>query len=84
MLVQSDVNVVFHLTDLDMAERFEPAWRRMDAQALCARRGADVKGGLGPFGLLVLTSSDLRERTAVFFRIFKQTHHNDNTHVVLM
>lgn len=41
---------------------------------------ASVKGVLGPFGLLVLASEDLAERTAVFFRIFK----SNGKYVVLM
>ncbi|KAH9664935.1 Beta-fructofuranosidase insoluble isoenzyme CWINV1 [Citrus sinensis] len=45
-----------------------------------AKRGASVKGALGPFGLLVLASNGLQEYTAVFFRIFK----GQDRHIVLM
>ncbi|KAF7027057.1 hypothetical protein CFC21_039129 [Triticum aestivum] len=40
-----------------------------------------VKGGVGPFGLWLLASDDIEERTAVFFRVFKT---NDPNYVVLM
>uniref|UniRef100_R7WED5 Uncharacterized protein n=1 Tax=Aegilops tauschii TaxID=37682 RepID=R7WED5_AEGTA len=59
-----------------------PAWRGADSQTVCAVRGADVKGGVGPFGLWVLASDELKERTSVFFGVFKDG--DDNKHVVLM
>ncbi|CAA6663754.1 unnamed protein product [Spirodela intermedia] len=54
--------------------------RWKDAQELCKKKGADVAGGVGPFGLWVLASGDLSERTAVFFRVFK----GKEKHVVLL
>ncbi|TVU29864.1 hypothetical protein EJB05_21452, partial [Eragrostis curvula] len=62
--VQSDVEVVFELTDMAAAERFDPAWR-MDAQALCARLGAHVKGGLGPS-----TSFGVGGRASILSRVY--------------
>ncbi|KAH0752524.1 hypothetical protein KY285_005672 [Solanum tuberosum] len=41
------------------------------AQDVCAIRGSTVQGGLGPFGLLTLSSENLEEYTPVFFRVFK-------------
>uniref|UniRef100_A0ACD5ZB47 Uncharacterized protein n=1 Tax=Avena sativa TaxID=4498 RepID=A0ACD5ZB47_AVESA len=67
---QSDVEVSFEVSSLDKAEPFDPAYIN-DAQKLCGMKGADVKGGVGPFGLWVLASADLAEKTAVFFRVFK-------------
>ena len=67
---QSDVEVTFDVSSLDKAEPFDPAYSN-DAQKLCGINGADVKGGVGPFGLWVLASADLNEKTAVFFRVFK-------------
>ncbi|KAJ1279392.1 hypothetical protein BS78_04G152700 [Paspalum vaginatum] len=68
---QADVEVSFEVSSvLDRAEAFDPAYEN-DAQKLCGVKGADVRGGVGPFGLWVLASADLRERTAVFFRVFK-------------
>lgn len=71
--------MAFDVSCLDKAEPFDPKYI-YDAQALCKIKGAAVKGGVGPFGLYVLASSDLRERTAVFFRVFK----SENKHMVLM
>ncbi|XP_072950436.1 beta-fructofuranosidase, insoluble isoenzyme 3-like [Typha angustifolia] len=76
---QADVEVEFDVASLERAEPFDTAYIG-DAQALCKIKGADVKGGVGPFGLWVLASSKLQERTAVFFRVFK----NGEKHVVLM
>jgi beta-fructofuranosidase len=64
------VEVSFEVSSLDKAEPFDPAYSN-DAQKLCGIKGADVKGGVGPFGLWVLSSADLAEKTAVFFRVFK-------------
>ncbi|ONK57463.1 uncharacterized protein A4U43_C09F770 [Asparagus officinalis] len=69
MTAQSDVEVTFELSSLAKAEPFDPTWT--DPQKLCAQKGADVKGGVGPFGLLTLASARREEQTAVFFRIFK-------------
>jgi beta-fructofuranosidase len=80
---QADVEASFQVMDLDKAEPFDPAWRAADAQTVCAARGAEAKGGVGPFGLWVLASDDLKERTAVFFRVFKGGG-DGGKHVVLM
>ncbi|KAF3336630.1 cell wall invertase [Carex littledalei] len=76
---QADVEVTFDVSGLDKAEPFDPKYM-YDAQAYCKINGAEVKGGVGPFGLYVLATSDLQERTAVFFRVFK----SEKKHVVLM
>ncbi|XP_021307351.1 beta-fructofuranosidase, insoluble isoenzyme 3 [Sorghum bicolor] len=82
---QADVEAAFQVMDLDKAEPFDPAWRGADAETVCAARGAEAKGGVGPFGLWVLASDDLKERTAVFFRVFKGGGGGDGgKHVVLM
>ncbi|KAJ3675113.1 hypothetical protein LUZ60_004155 [Juncus effusus] len=79
MSAQADVEVTFDVSSLDKSEPFDPKYIN-DAQALCAIKGADVKGGVGPFGLYVLATSELLEKTAVFFRIFKA----ENKYMVLM
>ncbi|KAG2728785.1 hypothetical protein I3843_01G215700 [Carya illinoinensis] len=76
--VQADVEVSFGISELEKAEVLNPSWT--NPQELCSKKGASVKGGLGPFGLLVLASKGLQEYTAVFFRIFK----GHNKYVVLM
>lgn len=75
---QADVEVTFDVSSLDKAETFNPSWT--DPQKLCGLKDAEVKGGVGPFGLLVLASEKMEEKTAVFFRVFKA----HNKHVVLM
>ncbi|KAG0456283.1 hypothetical protein HPP92_024071 [Vanilla planifolia] len=76
---QADVEVTFDvLSSLKKAELFDPAWT--DPKKLCLLKGAEEKGGVGPFGLYVLASANRAERTAVFFRIFKAI----NKHVILM
>lgn len=77
--MQADVEVSFDVSGLEKAEDFDPSWAT-DAEALCGRKTADVKGGVGPFGVLVLASANMEEKTAVFFRIFKA----ERKHVVLM
>ncbi|KAF3794248.1 Beta-fructofuranosidase insoluble isoenzyme 1 [Nymphaea thermarum] len=77
--LQADVEVAFDLHSLDEAEVLDP--NLVDPQLICSEKGASVKGGVGPFGLLVLASKDLQERTAVFFRVFKG---QDSKHVVVM
>ncbi|XP_065003867.1 beta-fructofuranosidase, insoluble isoenzyme 3-like [Musa acuminata AAA Group] len=67
---QADVEVTFDVASLEKAEEFDPYYVD-DAQAFCAKKTAETKGGVGPFGLLVLASANREERTAVFFRIFK-------------
>ncbi|WOL02346.1 beta-fructofuranosidase, insoluble isoenzyme 3 [Canna indica] len=76
---QADVEITFDIPNLDKAEDFDRSYIG-NAQAFCGKNTAETKGGVGPFGLYVLASSDLEERTAVFFKIFK----NGNKHVVLM
>ena len=67
--MQADVEVTFELSNVANAEPFDPTWT--DPQHLCEEKGADTKGGVGPFGLQVLASAKREERTVVFFRIFK-------------
>ncbi|XP_010685382.3 beta-fructofuranosidase, cell wall isozyme isoform X2 [Beta vulgaris subsp. vulgaris] len=76
---QADVEISFKIKDLKNVEKFDASWT--SPQLLCSKKGASVKGGLGPFGLLTLASKGLEEYTAVFFRIFKAY---DNKFVVLM
>ncbi|KAG0525693.1 hypothetical protein BDA96_06G078600 [Sorghum bicolor] len=82
---QADVEVSFEVSPsaLAGAERLDPALAD-DAERLCGVKRADVKGGVGPFGLWVLASANLKERTAVFFRVFKAAAGSSNKHVVLM
>ena len=68
MILQADVEISFGEVELEMAELMDPSWT--NPQLLCSQKDASVKGGLGPFGLQVLASKDLKEYTAVFFRIF--------------
>ncbi|KAK4730698.1 hypothetical protein R3W88_023686 [Solanum pinnatisectum] len=68
---QADVEVTFSFTSLDKAESFDPSWSDMYAQDVCGLKGADVQGGVGPFGLATLATENLEENTPVFFRIFK-------------
>ncbi|KAJ7963186.1 Beta-fructofuranosidase, insoluble isoenzyme like [Quillaja saponaria] len=75
---QADVEVSFEVTKFEKAEVLDPSWT--NPQLLCSRKEASVKGGLGPFGLLVFASVGLEEYTAVFFRIFK----SKDKYVVLM
>lgn len=75
---QADVVISFEISEFIKAEVLDPSWT--NPQELCSRKDASVKGGLGPFGLLVLASEGLQEYTAVFYRIFK----GHNKYVVLM
>ncbi|MCD7473573.1 Invertase [Datura stramonium] len=68
---QADVEVTFSFSSLENAEEFNPNWADLYAQDVCAIRGSTVQGGLGPFGLLTLSSENLEEYTPVFFRVFK-------------
>ncbi|CAJ1884972.1 unnamed protein product [Sphenostylis stenocarpa] len=68
---QADVEVTFSISSLDKAEKYDPKW--VYAQDVCAQKGSNVQGGVGPFGLLTLASQDLVEFTPVFFRIFKDS-----------
>nr|POE72614.1 beta-fructofuranosidase, insoluble isoenzyme 5 [Quercus suber] len=56
---QADVIITFETSKLSKAEVLDPSWT--DPQLLCSRKGASVKGGIGPFGLLVLASKGLQE-----------------------
>ncbi|KAE8667122.1 Glycosyl hydrolases family 32 protein isoform 2 [Hibiscus syriacus] len=57
----ADVDVSFEIANLDKAEVLKPS----RPQLLCSQKGVLVKGRLGPFGLLVLASDDLKENTAI-------------------
>jgi len=76
---QADVEVVFEIPALDHAENLDPNYL-LDPQMLCGEKGASVLGGVGPFGLLVLASSDMQEHTSVFFRVFR---HNGKYKVLM-
>lgn len=67
---QVDVEVVFNVSGLEKAEPFDQSWLS-DPEKLCTRKGASAPGEVGPFGLLVLASTNLTEYTAIFFRVFK-------------
>ncbi|KAK9053570.1 hypothetical protein SSX86_024644 [Deinandra increscens subsp. villosa] len=83
-VVQADVDVTFIFSSLEKAELYDEKWRKFPledvAKRICGIKGATVQGGLGPFGLLVLASSEFKEYTPLFFRIFKTT---DGKHKVL-
>ncbi|EMS60497.1 Beta-fructofuranosidase, insoluble isoenzyme 2 [Triticum urartu] len=81
--IQADVEVSFEVPSLEGVEALDPALAN-DAQKLCSVRGADVEGGVGPFGLWVLASSKLEERTAIFFRVFKAAHNINSTKLVVL
>jgi len=70
---QADVEISFEVNEFGKAEVLDH-WE--DPQILCGQKGAAVKGGLGPFGLLVFASRGLQEYTAVFFRIFRYQNKN--------
>uniref|UniRef100_A0A804M8R6 Beta-fructofuranosidase, insoluble isoenzyme 7 n=2 Tax=Zea mays TaxID=4577 RepID=A0A804M8R6_MAIZE len=70
---QADVDVVFEIPSLRRAEGLDPG-RLHDPDALCREKGGSLTGGVGPFGLLVMASGDMREHTAVFFRVFRILH----------
>uniref|UniRef100_A0A7N0UZC8 Beta-fructofuranosidase n=2 Tax=Kalanchoe fedtschenkoi TaxID=63787 RepID=A0A7N0UZC8_KALFE len=78
---QADVEVSFSVwrSDLEKAESLDPTWT--NPQLICSQKGASVAGQLGPFGLKVLADEQMKEYTAVFFRIFKR---RGNNYVVLM
>ncbi|PWA90649.1 glycoside hydrolase, family 32 [Artemisia annua] len=72
---QADVDVVFTIPGLDKAETYDTKWDEIFptetlAENICQIMGTTVQGGLGPFGLLTLTSKDFEEYTPVFFRVF--------------
>ncbi|XP_024186926.1 beta-fructofuranosidase, insoluble isoenzyme 3 isoform X1 [Rosa chinensis] len=78
---QADVEVIFSFKSLHKAEKFDPKWSNLDAQAICGLTGSKIGGGIGPFGLLTLASQNLEEFTPVFFRVFKT---QGNKHKVLL
>nr|CAB3484465.1 unnamed protein product [Digitaria exilis] len=80
---QADVEVSFEVSSLKGAEPLDPALAS-DAERLCGAKGADVEGGVGPFGLWVLASANREERTAVFFRVFRAAAGSDKPLMVLM
>ncbi|KAK7400870.1 hypothetical protein VNO78_12178 [Psophocarpus tetragonolobus] len=75
---QADVEVTFTFSSLDKAETYDP--KPVKAGDLCQRKGSNLQGGVGPFGLLTLASQNLEEFTPVFFRIFR----GSNKYVVLL
>ncbi|KAL9400068.1 hypothetical protein Peur_009029 [Populus x canadensis] len=75
---QADVDVSFELLNLEDAEILDPSWT--DPQLLCSQKKASVRGKLGPFGLLAFATKDLKEQTAIYFRIFRSNH----KYIVLM
>ncbi|XLR69027.1 hypothetical protein HN51_016108 [Arachis hypogaea] len=75
---QADVEVTFSFSSLNEAEAFDLSW--VNAEDLCGKKGSNIQGGVGPFGILTLASKNLEEFTPVFFRIFKAS----NKHVVLL
>ncbi|KAK6911902.1 Glycosyl hydrolase family 32, C-terminal [Dillenia turbinata] len=75
---QADVETTFEVSELEKAEVFDPSWT--DPQLLCCQKGTKVKGGVGPFGLLVLASDGLKEYTAVYYRVFR----SEQNFIVLM
>ncbi|XP_076927722.1 fructan 6-exohydrolase-like [Bidens hawaiensis] len=78
VILQADVMISFKLTNLLEAENLGPT--EIDPQHICSKMDASKNGKFGAFGLLVLPSRDLTERTAVFFRVFQY----NGRHIVLM
>ncbi|KAH7680689.1 Beta-fructofuranosidase protein [Dioscorea alata] len=76
---QVDVDVEFELASLEKAEPFDSALE-LDPQVLCEKENFSTQRGIGPFGLLVMTSLNKDELTAIYFKIFKA----HDRHVVLM
>ncbi|MCD9643006.1 hypothetical protein HAX54_030104 [Datura stramonium] len=67
---QADVEISFSIPMLEKAEMLESRWT--NPQEICSQRGSSAKGGVGPFGLLVLASNDIQEFTVVFLRMFRK------------
>ncbi|ONK77579.1 uncharacterized protein A4U43_C02F8100 [Asparagus officinalis] len=67
---QADVEVEFELPNLETAEPFDANWV-LDPPKLCHEKGSLINGKVGPFGLLVLASHNLKEYTSISFRVFK-------------
>ncbi|CAM8948557.1 unnamed protein product [Rhodiola kirilowii] len=76
---QADIEVSFKIPTKSL-EKAEVISSAQSAQLLCSQKGATVAGVLGPFGMKVLATQDMKEYTAVFFRIFK----TDTKYAVLM
>ncbi|KAK7383332.1 hypothetical protein VNO78_29009 [Psophocarpus tetragonolobus] len=66
---QADVEVMFELPELENADFLNP--NGVDPQVLCSQEYTSRSGIIGPFGLLALASKNLKEHTAVFFKIFR-------------
>lgn len=71
-LSQADVEVLFEIPELESAESLDP--NEVDPQLLCSEEGASRSGIIGPFGISALASTDLREHTAIFFRLYKASN----------
>ncbi|CAN6465207.1 unnamed protein product [Victoria cruziana] len=69
---QADVEVSFQVEDLNKAEELSDPDLLGNPQLICSQKGAAVKGGVGPFGLLVLASKGFEEQTAVFFHVYNR------------
>ncbi|XP_054784473.1 beta-fructofuranosidase, cell wall isozyme-like [Prosopis cineraria] len=81
---QADVEVTFKVNELaEKAKELKQIGGKRkvtDPRSLCGE-----KGGIGPFGLLVLASKGLQEHTSVFFKVFKlKIDHNTTKLVVVM
>lgn len=61
--------MLFELPELQSAEFLDPDG--VDPQLLCSQEDASRSGIIGPFGLLALASKDLKEHTAIFFKIYR-------------
>eukprot|EP00253_Pinus_taeda_P001270 PITA_01270 len=68
---QVDVEVSFDFPRLEVTEFEDEMGVNLTAQQLCSQLGSAARTVVGPFGLLVLASKDLNERTAVFFQIVR-------------
>ncbi|KAJ1430302.1 Glycosyl hydrolase family 32, N-terminal [Sesbania bispinosa] len=69
---QADIEVVFELPEVGSAESLDVSG--VDPQLLCSEEYVSRSGIIGPFGLSALASEDLREQTAIFFRIYKSSN----------
>ncbi|KAJ1693235.1 hypothetical protein LUZ63_009933 [Rhynchospora breviuscula] len=78
---QANVDVEFELPSLEGAELFDDSFL-LDPSKLCDEITPSDKGGIGPFGLLVLASDveGLEEHTGIFFKVYK----NSDKYMVLM
>ncbi|KAM0070508.1 putative glycosidase [Helianthus debilis subsp. tardiflorus] len=66
---QADVIISFKLENLKEAEVVDTS--SVNPQTLCTKRDASSVGAFGPFGLLAMAFKDLKEQTAIFFRVFQ-------------